>query len=377
LTLEASRLRTTVLALIRERGPLTVAEVMDLALYHPEHGYYATASRRSGRAGDFFTSVDVGPLFGALLASQITQMGSVLRERGAAGFHFVEAGAGDGRLARDVLDAIAIDSPELYRGLRVTLVERSAAARAQHQEVLGPHGRAPAVESASALPRSVTGVILANELLDALPVHVVVMTPAGLHEVRVGESNGTLVEVLLPLAGQEIERYLVSVGVTLPVGVRAEIGLAAVQWVEEAARSLVRGFLLLIDYGHEAAELYSEAHADGTLMAYRAHAADRVNWLDAAGSCDLTAHVNLTAVRRAAACAGLVPLGLVDQTSFLVALGLTEHLDAERSLSSVRRRLAARTLIDPAGLGGTMKVLAFGKDVGMPALKGFGNRWMS
>lgn len=371
MTLESSRLRAALLSLIRDRGPLTVAEVMDLALYHPDQGYYATASRRSGRAGDYFTSVDVGPLFGALLASQMAEMWSVLRERGTPHFHFVEAGASDGRLARDVLDAVAREWPQLYRALRVTLVDRSAAARARQREALGPHERRLDVESVAALPPDISGVILANELLDALPVHVVVMTATGLREIHVGEANGALVEVLLPPARPEIERHLEAGGVTLPIGVRAEITLAATEWMEQAAGAVARGFLLLIDYGHEATELYSEAHADGTLTAYRAHGVDRVNWLEAVGSCDLTAHVNFTAIRRAAARAGLVPLGLVDQTYFLVALGLTKHLDAGRSLSSVRRRLAARTLIDPAGLGGTMKVMAFGKGVGLPALKGF------
>lgn len=344
---------------------------MELALYHPEYGYYASASRRSGRSGDFFTSVDVGPLFGALLAAQIAELWATLRERGAPGFHLVEAGAGDGRLTRDMLDAIASDWPEIYKALRVTLVERSPVACARHPETLGRHAQRLDVESAPTLPGEITGAIIGNELLDALPVHVVVMTAAGLREVHVGESRGALEEVLLPPSSPDIQRYLDRSGVHMPVGVRAEIGLAGAEWMEEAATSLRQGFLLLLDYGHEAVELYSATHAAGTLAAYRGHATARVNWLESAGSCDITAHVNLTAVRLAAAEAGLTPLGLVDQTYFLLALGLLERLDGGQTLASVRRRLAARTLIDPAGLGGTMKVMAFGKDVGATQLKGF------
>jgi SAM-dependent MidA family methyltransferase len=348
-----------------------MAEFMERALYHPEYGYYTSASRRSGRSGDFFTSVDVGPLFGALLAAQIAEMWRQLRERGAAGFHLVEAGAGDGRLTRDMLDATAKDWPELYEALHVTLVERSPTARARHAETLGRHAQKLDVASASTLPGEITGAIVGNELLDALPVHVVVMTAAGLREVHVGESRGALVEVLFPASSPDIQGYLEGPGVPVPAGVRAEIGLAGAEWMEEAARSVRRGFLLLIDYGHEAVELYSGTHAAGTLAAYRGHATDTVNWLESAGSCDMTAHVNLTAIRLAAAGAGLTPLGLVDQTYFLLALGLMERLDAGQTPASIRRRLAARTLIDPAGLGGTMKVMAFGKDVGAPQLTGF------
>src|SRR5919106_1832145 len=106
-----SPLESLLLSLIRERGPITVADFMEFALYHPVHGYYSRVSRRSGRGGDFFTSVDVGPLFGQLLAAQVAEMWTLLREQGATEFHLVEAGAGDGRLARDMLDAIAAEWP--------------------------------------------------------------------------------------------------------------------------------------------------------------------------------------------------------------------------------------------------------------------------
>jgi SAM-dependent MidA family methyltransferase len=357
--------------LIRERGPITVADFMELALYHPEHGYYSAASRRSGREGDFYTSVDIGPLFGQLLAAQIAEMWTMLREQGAGQFHLVEAGAGDGRLARDMLDAIAAGQPDLYEALRVTLVERSDAARERHGEVLGAHPDNITVESAASLPQAITGAIVANELLDALPVHVVVMTAGGLREVRVGERDGELREVMLPLGTAEIERLIENTGVTIPEGVRAEVGLAAVDWVEHASRSIDRGFLLVLDYGHDAAELYSDSHGAGTLVAYRGHMAGSVEWLETPGCCDLTAHVNLTAVRNAAIGADLKPLGVVDQTYFLMSLGLTERLDDGHRVESVRRRLAARTLIVPGGLGSTIKAMAFGKRVDTPSLRGF------
>ena len=371
-------LTALLLAAIRDCGPITVADFMELALYHPEHGYYASASRRSGRHGDFFTSVDVGPLFGQLLAVQIVEMWSVLRAQGAAGFHLVEAGAGDGRLARDILDAIATASPDLYDVSRLTLVERSTRARARHADVLGTHFNNIPIESTASLPRGITGAIVANELLDALPVHVVVMTTTGLCEVHVDEEHGVFKEVLRPLTNERILTLLENTGGVTGEegrqegsGIRVEAGIAAMDWIAEAASAIDRGFLLIVDYGREAAELYSSHHPSGTLTAYRAHTAGASDWLEAPGSCDLTAHVNVTALRHAAREAGLEPLGLVDQTYFLTSLGLAGLLSSAQDLGSIRLRLAARTLIQPGGLGSTLKAMAFGKGVGTPDLMGF------
>ncbi|OFW07518.1 MAG: hypothetical protein A3H96_07215 [Acidobacteria bacterium RIFCSPLOWO2_02_FULL_67_36] len=354
---------------IRERGPITVAEFMEIALYHPGLGYYATAAQRSGRAGDFYTSVDVGPLFGELVAEQIAEMWERLRERGATTFDLVEAGAGNGRLARDILDALAAAHRGAYARLRLTLVEASAAARAAQHETLRDH-RARIVGSVPDLPSSVRGVILANELLDALPVHLVTMTGAGLREILIGEHDGRLVETEGPPSDPRIAEYLASAGATLERGARAEVGLAACRWIDAAASALAAGFLLLFDYGHEAPQLYSPTHYSGTLAAYRAHTAGAAGWLQDPGSADLTSHVNLTAIRQAAEAAGLTTMGIVDQTYFLIALGLAERIEKGDDLPVIKRRLAARTLMMPGGLGSTMKVMAFGRHTGRGTLRG-------
>ena len=167
--------------LVRERGPLTVAAFMDLALYHPELGYYARAARRSGRAGDFFTSVDVGPLFGALLEVQIAEMATLLAP---TGFDLVEAGAGTGRLTADVLTAMRQRHCDLFERVRLSLVEASPAARAAQAETLRGAFDRP-FTSSDVLPDPIEGVVFANELLDAFPVHQVVMREDGLKEVYV------------------------------------------------------------------------------------------------------------------------------------------------------------------------------------------------
>jgi len=354
-------------ALIADRierdGPLTAAEFIDLALYHPAHGYYATAARRSGRAGDFYTSVDVGPLFGELVAAQLVEMWEVMGR--PARFDLVEAAAGNGRLARDVLDAVATEAPALHAAVRLHLVETSAAARAAQPDTLGPHADRLA-SSGPDLPASIEGVVLANELLDALPPHAVVMREEGLRERRVGVKAGAFVEVEAPPSTPAIEAYLARVDARLEPGWRAEVNLAAERWMADAARRLARGFLLIVDYGHEAAELYSGSHAGGTLTTFAGHAIDPAPdaWLRDPGGRDITSHVDLTSVRLAAEREGLQTCAALDQTYFLLALGAAERPGvAGPDVAGLKRRLALKTLLLPGGLGSTHKVLVFARGV--------------
>ena len=364
---------------IRRDGPLPFAAYAECALYHPDLGYYARADRRSGRDGDFFTSVDLGPLFGELLAVQLAEMWRELAGSAGPGgrFALVEAAAGSGRLARDVLDAAAEHDPAFYDAVDLHLVERSRAARAAQADMLGPHA-ARVASSGAEVPSGMTGVVFANELLDAIPPHVVVMTDDGLREVYVdanGERGG-LVERLGPLSDARVREHVTAWDIRLEPGWRAEICPAAVTWVRRAARALTRGFLLLIDYGHEADELYSATHAAGTLTTYRRHrvlnepTGGMPPWLADPGERDITAHVDLTAVRRTAEREGLQTLGVLDQTYFLLGLGAVDRVAADGGVAGLRRRLALKSLLVPGGLGSTHKVLVFGKGVGAPRLSG-------
>lgn len=370
---------------IRDRGPITVAEFMSIALYHPEHGYYASRAKRTGRLGDFHTSVDAGPLFGRLLARQFAEMWQLLTAPGGdmpadPGLDLVEAAAADGQLARDVLDAAADESPTFLESIRLHLVEASPAARARHAETLGPHATRLTASSAR-LPDSVHGVIYANELLDALPVHAVIGTPDGLAERYVAlEPAGdgaepAFIEQAGPPSNPAITRHLASLGVTLETGQRAEVNLSALAWLTRACASLHRGFLVLIDYGYQAGQLYSPAHGMGTLAAVARHvtlpAGGRgTPWLDEPGSRDITSHVDLTSVRNVAEALGCEALGLLDQTYFLMALAGEGADGGPHVPPDVKTRQAFKTLVLPGGLGSTMKVMVFGRNVGRPRLTG-------
>jgi SAM-dependent MidA family methyltransferase len=356
---------------------MTVAAFMDLALYDPVDGYYARADQRSGRAGDFFTSVDVGPLFGELLEIQLVEFFELLTsDFGLQTFDLVEAGAGNGRLAADILRAARQRDPAFYAAVRLHLVEASAAARAAQMATLGDAGNRLVASSAS-LPESYEGVLVANELLDAMPVHQVVMREDGLREVYVttndaapGFSRASLRLIEGPPSTPELTAYLDRLGATLEPGWRVEINLRAVDWIRDAARRLRRGFMILIDYGHDARELYSATHAGGTLTAVAGHrsapdrAGDEPAWLLDPGEQDLTAHVDFTSVRAAAEAEGMTTIALLDQTYFL--LGLFSFFSQHSALST--RQL--KTLVMPGGLGSTHKALILGKGVESRPLRG-------
>ena len=364
--------------LIRERGPVTVAAFMDLALYHPAFGYYARAARRSGRAGDFFTSVDVGPLFGELLAVQFAEMFELVGDARGPSLHadLIEAGAGNGRLALDVLNGLERRAPHVLSRVALHLVEASAAARAEHLAVLGAHA-ARLTSSRAELPERFAGVLFANELLDAFPVHQVAMHGDELREIYVEEHGGALRTREGALSDERLASHFDALDVSLAPGSIAEVSLAAIDWVAEAARRLERGFMVFVDYGHPARELYSVTHSQGTLTSFSKHQdtgpenAPVPLWLNRPGEQDLTSHVDFTSVQRAAEAEGMNTIALLDQTYFVLGI-LTEGSQGSNreNLEKPENLRALKTLLMPGGLGSTMKVLILGKRVGVPALKG-------
>lgn len=355
---------------IAREGPLTFAAFMEACLYHPEHGYY-TQPAAAGGARDYVTSPEVGPLFGRLLARQLEEMWERLgRPRR---FDLVECGAGRGLLAEQMVAALGEQAPELAAALRMTLVEASPRLRAEAERALEKYGEQ--VRLSDQLPASgVVGCLLSNELVDALPVHRVVQRAEGLREIYVSARGGELAEEEGELSSPEIVRYLERYGAPLEVGQLAEVHLAALAWLERAAAALERGFLVTIDYGHRAPELYGPGHPRGTLLAYRNHRAHE-NWLDRPGEEDLTAHVNFTALEERGRELGLETLGYTRQTQFLLALarasGFSDLPGAEASeTEKLQARLELKQLIHPEGMGETFKVLIQAKGVAGGSLSG-------
>ncbi|HWO69970.1 MAG TPA: SAM-dependent methyltransferase [Actinomycetota bacterium] len=323
---------------IARRGPITFAEFMEEALYG-EGGFYADPPVGAGR--HFVTSPHVHPVFATLLARALREAWEAMGRPDP--FPVVEVGAGDGTLARALLDELA-DLP-----VRYAAVERSPGAR----EALLALGLAAVVDDIGRAGPIRDGIVLANELLDNLPFRVVRRRPEGMVEVLVGEGSGGLVEVEVPCSPE-----LAALAPRLAPGEEAAVPTGALAFVDALAASLARGYALLVDYGS------AEGRSPGPVHGYRGHRlVERV--LEDPGGTDVTAGVDFRAVSDRAEAAGLQVLGLLDQRDALLALGLEEWvreqlrrqrelLDAGRGLEAVRAwggRSRATLLVEPAGLG--------------------------
>lgn len=356
---------------IHAHGPITFAEYMDTCLYDPQHGYYTRANQDSRR--DYFTSVDVRPLFTRLVARQFHQMWDQLGCPDP--FALVEAGAGTGAFAKEALDFLWDSCPEFYSTLHYTLVERSNVRRDMQTSALEAHFARGAASASAQLPHDVScGCIFSNELFDAMPVHRVIGPAGNEREILVDLGADGLCEAIKPLSSPRLAEYLAQQGIALAEDQQAEICLEACDWIEAAGRSLKRGFVLTIDYGHLARELYDGRHMRGTLLAYTRHRAGE-NYFQAPGQQDLTAHVNFTALDLWGRRAGLARTGLTSQTNFLMALARHSNFadlqsDAMNQQQQARARLLFKTLIYPEGMGETFRVLVQHKGVGAPHLAG-------
>jgi len=343
---------------IRRFGPITFAEYMRECLYHPAHGYYSQPESR--RFADYYTSVDVHPIFGRLLARQFAEMWEQLGR--PPRFQLVEAAAGTGRLASHILDFVQMKLPEFYEALDYVAVERSTARCAQLRQRLQSHIQRGRCQTSIEMPGTVpVGCIFSNELLDALPVHRVVQESGHLREIFVTSDGTTFSDVRMPLSTCAISDYFAAQEITLIEEQQAEVGLEACDWITEIGRRLDRGFVVTIDYGHEAVDLFDAHHMAGTALAYANHRASD-DFYAAPGQQDLTAHVNFTALRQWGKRSGLTTLELVSQTAFFLALGQRNEFadlydEGMNEIERVRARLQLKTLVFPEGMGERFQVL--------------------
>jgi len=351
-------------------GPMTFARFMELALYEPERGYYRTTQVRAGRAGDFLTAPEAHPIFGHAVARVMDEMWRSLDRPDP--FTLREFGSGSGTLALAIMSGLRAGASDLLDALRYQPVEIGDARRAE----LGERGAAAGFgDRLEARPSSerIVGCVLANEFLDALPVHRVVQHDATLLEIYVGweaddpEAGGHLVDVVHPPSTPALAERLANEGISLVEGQRAEICLALDAWVAEVGRALERGYVLVIDYGHPAAALYGPDRLDGTLRTYVRHRAGDDPYLRV-GRQDLTAHVDLTALSNAGALAGLATLAVTTQAEFLVGAGAESLLAAIRADPAttlpdyLELRAALWRMLDP-GVTGRFRVVVLGRDV--------------
>lgn len=358
-------------AQIDAAGGITFAAFMEQALYHPRFGYYTAPRSRIGKQGDFFTSSSVHSCFGQLLARQLEQMWQLL---GQGDFIIAEQGSGEGHLALDVLDAIAETAPDFYAALSYRIVEISPDNRSRQAHLLSHHVAGGRVEWCDFEQLDgMVGCFLSNELVDSFPVHLIEKRGGELREIYVINDAEGFAEEVRPLSTDLIQDYFQRVGIELLEGNRCEVNLRAGEWMKQVARMVARGFVMTIDYGYLADELYSPGRHAGTFLCYYRHQTNEQPYLRV-GCQDMTAHVDFTRLQQVGQEQGLRTLYYGRQYQFLMALGFLELLiDMQSRESDPRKaqaiRMTLKTLILPEeGMGESFKVLVQGKNVGSPEL---------
>lgn len=367
-------LKNIILERIDSNGPLTFCDFMAACLYEPGLGYYTSPGRKVGAEGDFYTSISVHAAYGRVLAREIAQMWRCMDQPST--FTLVECGAGNGRLACDIMDYLAERETRLYEGLSLVLVEKEPSLESAQRDMLAAHdGKISwlSPEHFMSGKFSFSGCLYSNELIDALPVHRVIMTPEGLRELYVTRSGNDLSEESGPLSTAEISDYLAHINVELHPGQEAEINLAAPRWLDGASRALRSGFILTVDYGYPAMELYAPHRKRGTLLCYYRHQVEE-NPFIRLGQQDITAHVDFTTLMQRGEGFGLQPVWFGEQYRFLLASGIIQEIEEfEKSDVSdeqkLKLRLALKKLIMPeGGMGDTFRILIQSKGVAAPNL---------
>jgi SAM-dependent MidA family methyltransferase len=361
---------------IAERGPISFARFMELALYHPDYGYYEEQPERIGRRGDYCTAVSVGSLLGEMLAQRCAQW---LEELGDREFHLFEAGAHDGRLARDMLAWFGQDRPDLAARLHYWVVEPSPRRRAWQAQTLAQHlAQVRWLAGWRQLAgKTVRGVIFSVELLDAFPTHRLGWNAAtkGWFEWGVTIAKDGFTWVRLPgqwraqsqpeacadggLSAVIENRCFPAPGLqeVLPDEFIIEVNLAALAWWQMAARCLGAGKLLTIDYGLTAEQLFAPERPHGTLRCYHRHHAG-TELLQCPGEQDLTSHVNVAALQSVGELEGLTTVGLVSQEKFLTRLAQEIWQSDQPGCQWTEAQLRQfKTLVHPDHFGRRFQIL--------------------
>ena len=343
-------------------GVLPFRRFMELALYHPEYGYYGSGRARVGKEGDFFTSVSVGSIYGRLLTSICRDVWERLGK--PTEFTIVEQGANDGSMASDILGALAEAGDSFNQAVRLIIAEPFPVNRDRQKQKLAGFTNVTWVPSLEELP-TFTGIHLSNELLDAFPVDSVRWNGTAWDEECVSYHDGSLVWTTRPIQDPELHAEATKLPNHLTKGFRIEINRGIQTWLSTLHAKLNRGIILTVDYGQAGEDRYAPHRADGTLLAFKKH--ERFNDpLGEPGVRDITAQVDFTALARSSREVGFEILGYSDQHHFLVGAAepwLRSLGDFTDQSDAARRDLGAlQTLLNPGSMGIQFKAIALGKD---------------
>jgi SAM-dependent MidA family methyltransferase len=364
----SSPLVALILDRLRRHGPVPFPWFMQQALYHPEFGYYTSTRLRIGRQGDYYTNVSVGRLYGQLLASQVIEMWKLLGS--PSQFTIVEEGAEDGQLAMDILSAITEESIQAAECIRYIILEPIPGKQLQQRARFEPALLAK-VKWLSALADldGVDGAFISNELVDAMPVHLVVYRDDKWSELLVDVSGEDFCFVPGNIGASALAQAVDKLPLPVWSPYTTEVNLAAVRWIQSVSTKLEHGFVLIIDFGYPRAEYYKPERTAGTLSCYSQHRRS-YNPLERPGEIDISAHVDFTALAEAAVEEALDVAGYTDQHHFMVGAAESRLLAFENAVQTEEFAQAHaaflgpyRTLMHPGNMGMAFKFLLLTKGI--------------
>lgn len=350
------RLHDIIAEKIGYEGPITFRDFMEMSLYHLKLGYYNRPHEKFGKRGDFYTAANVSEFFGQVIADEIVRCQAQLKK---TSFSVVEFGAGSGQLAADILNYLQDKTG--FNRLNYIIVEKSPyLITLQAKRLKDFRGRVIWANIEELIKQPISGVLLQNEVIDAFAVHRVAVHQGRLQEIYV-DYQDDFIEVFGPLSTRNLSLYLEKYGMSLKEGQQAEINLEALEWLERISRLLAKGFIITIDYGGEAGEIYSPSRFQGTLVCYYRHQLVDNPYVRI-GDQDITALVNFTALIRKGEELGWRTLTFTSQANFLVEHGIIERLEKlQHSNASesekIKARLAIKNLIMPQAMGERYRVL--------------------
>lgn len=364
---------------------ITFSQYMDLCLFDRTYGYYNSEKTIIGKEGDFYTSASLSSDLGELLAIQLYQFWEILEKPDK--FKLVEMGAGNGNLSYNILNFITNNYPDFITKIEYIIIEKSAVLKEKQQQLL-------TAKFANIIPltwtdldsipdNSLIGCCFSNELIDAMPVHLIRFSDNKLEEIYLTEKNNTLVTKYDSISEAKILEYFDIIGINFsanlyPENYQTEVNLEAIEWLKQISDKLKKGYLLSIDYGYTADKYYHPQRHEGTLKCYYQHRHHNNPYVNI-GHQDITCHVNFTALQKYGELFGLNTLGYTKQALFLMGLGLGDRLNelsnGKMSLTTIlQRRQELHNLINPEGLG-NFRVLLQTKNTSLTQnkylLKGF------
>jgi SAM-dependent MidA family methyltransferase len=337
---------------------------MELALYHPKYGYYTSGKAKIGKKGDYYTSPCVHPAFGEILSRFIHKVHEVVD---MPDFTVVEMGAGRGFLALDILDSTKRSNPRFYDRLSYLIVELSPHLKKEGQSILKEHAhKIRWIDSLSSLePESVSGVFISNELVDSFPFHRAKFKNGKLLEIFVSLRDEDFVEILDEPSANDLGEYFKDYNLEFEDEQEVEINLDAGKWLCEVAGVLAKGFVLTIDYGYLAPELFNPSRMKGTFICFYKHTTNENPYINI-GEQDITAHVDFSNLIRVGKSFRLNTIKYTTQGQFLIDWGILDIIERYSSsdISAERDRMAIKHLFLPELMGDRFKVLIQEKNLG-------------